>query len=217
VDIPQAVLDAPPPWRSKLCNDKKVLLYLGRIHPKKGLLNLLAALDIVRKKGSRNIASWVVALAGWDQLGHEGELKRRVKDLGLDEKVIFLGPQFAAQKVACYASADAFVLPSLSEGLPMVVLEAWAHGLPVLMTAECNIPEGFEAGAAIPIEASPERIASGLQTLFSMTDAERKDSGLRGLALVTDRFAWPRIAEDMKAVYEWLVGGGVRPSCVSQE
>ena len=61
----------------------------------------------------------------------------------------FPGPQFGTAKAAAYRRADAFVLPSLSEGLPMAILEAWAHEKPVLMTDACNLPEGFAARAAI--------------------------------------------------------------------
>ena len=60
---------------------------------------------------------------------------------------------------------DAFILPSFSEGLPMSVLEAWAYQLPVVMTDFCNLPEGFEAGAAIRIEPDAESVFQGLEKL----------------------------------------------------
>ena len=63
---------------------------------------------------------WVLVIAGWDQGGYENELKR----VGPDASVVFLGPRFGAEKTECYRTCDAFILPSLSEGLPMTVLEA---------------------------------------------------------------------------------------------
>jgi glycosyltransferase involved in cell wall biosynthesis len=60
----------------------------------------------------------------------------------------FLGPLFGQEKDAAYRACDGFILPSLSEGLPMAVLEAWAHAKPVMLTPECNLPEGFTAEAA---------------------------------------------------------------------
>lgn len=184
---------------------RKVLLYLGRIHPKKGLAPLLrawkAALD------SSAASGWILALAGWDQSGHETELRAIVTDNGLQDAVTFLGPRFGEDKAAHYRDCDAFVLPSLSEGLPMVVLEAWAYGKPVLMTSECNLPEGFAAQAALRIQPRSESIVTGLQQLFALNDADRQAMGARGSELVKSRFTWPKIAADMTAVYEWMLGG----------
>jgi poly(glycerol-phosphate) alpha-glucosyltransferase len=132
----------------------------------------------------------------------------------LQHHVHFVGPQFGAEKAATFSGADAFVLPSLSEGLPMAVLEAWAHGLPVLMTPGCNLPEGFSFGAGVEMTPAPDAIADGLRTLFAMSDAERSRMGERGRRLVAERFAWPRVAEQMLAVYRWVLGQGPMPDSV---
>jgi glycosyltransferase involved in cell wall biosynthesis len=128
--------------------------------------------------------------------------------------VVFLGPQFNEAKTACYRNCDAFILPSFSEGLPMVILEAWAYGKPVLMTPQCNLPEGFAADAAIRIEPNAESLAQGLHTLFQSSISDLQSTGARGRALVAGRFAWPKIATEMKSVYEWVLGGGAKPECV---
>jgi poly(glycerol-phosphate) alpha-glucosyltransferase len=96
----------------------------------------------------------------------------------------------------------------------MVVLEAWAYGKPVLMTPECNLPEGFAAGAAVRIAPSAEGIAQGLHMLFQSSISDLQSTGSRGRALVAGKFAWPKIAADMRSVYEWVLGGGARPGCV---
>ena len=96
----------------------------------------------------------------------------------------------------------------------MVVLEAWSHGKPVLMTPECNLTEGFAAHAALRIEPSIAGIAEGLRQLFEMSDNERQTMGQRGLALVKDHFTWPRIAVQMQAVYAWALGEGPQPECL---
>jgi poly(glycerol-phosphate) alpha-glucosyltransferase len=234
-----------------LASGKKVLLYLGRIHPKKGVANLLKAWAAVQKAENRKqkAEEWVLAIAGWDQGGHEAELKRLATELGLsladvrDQKsairnltsdlrpptsgplhpssvvrrppsVVFLGPQFNEAKTACYQYCDAFILPSVSEGLPMVVLEAWAHGKPVLMTPECNLPEGFAANAAIRIDPSVESIARGLADLLHAPWSMLQALGTNGRALVAARFTWPKIAAEMKSVYEWVLGGGPKPNSV---
>lgn len=198
-----------PPWKGKLEVGRKVLLYLGRIHPKKGLANLLRAWSVTQGK-----KEWVLAIAGWDQGGHENELKALALDLGISNDILFIGPQYGESKAAVYHHASGFVLPSFSEGLPMVVLEAWAHGLPVVMTSFCNLPEGFQSNAAIHIMTEPKNISLGLNKLFNMTDSERNEMGARGNALVRQQFTWQKVAEEMKQVYLWILGGGTPPSSV---
>ena len=96
----------------------------------------------------------------------------------------------------------------------MVILEAWAYGKPVLMTPECNLPEGFAANAAIRIEPGVESIALGLSVLFQAPSSELRTLGDNGRALVAARFTWPTIAAEMKLVYDWILGRGSRPECV---
>jgi glycosyltransferase involved in cell wall biosynthesis len=216
------------------CDGRKVLLYLGRIHPKKGLANLLKAWAAFHSSPAARPSEWLLAIAGWDQCGHEMELKRLATELEiawtdvrehpkLNQRsgvngpcsVVFLGPQFQNAKAACYAHCDGFVLPSFSEGLPMVVLEAWAYGKPVLMTPECNLPCGFTREAAIRIETRPDDIARGLRKLFQLSDSDRALLGENGLRLVREQFAWPVVGREMVQLYEWLLGGGEKPACLA--
>ncbi len=202
----------PPPWAASLPTDAKVLFYLGRLHPKKGLSHLLRAWAAVRSESGQ--AVWHLVIAGWDQGGHEAKLKAQAQQLGISTRVHFVGPQFGVAKHAGYRHADACILPSLSEGLPMTVLEAWSHGLPVLMTPQCNLPEGFQTQAALRIDPEPERIAQGLTALFAMPDHERTAMGEHGRALVAQRFTWSHIAQQMLSVYRWVLGQGDKPDYV---
>lgn len=96
----------------------------------------------------------------------------------------------------------------------MVVLEAWAHAKPVLMTPECNLPEGFEAAAALRIEPTAESIAQGLrEILFAAPSSKLQAMGQRGRALLEKRFSWPIIAGQMKEAYDWLLGHAPKPDC----
>ena len=197
---------------------RKTLLYLGRLHPKKNLAALLRAFSAVQRSDVRGqMSEWRLAIAGWDQAGYEAELKSLASDLGILTSVSFVGPKFGEEKAAAYRNADAFILPSLSEGLPMVVLEAWAHGKPVLMTAECNLPEGFSANAAIRIGTAVEEIEQGLRTLCTASEEDLRTIGRRGRALVEERFTWSRIAEQVKTAYEWMLGAGQMPECMFTE
>lgn len=212
IDLPDRLVSLPAPWSSDL-GSRKVLLYLGRLHPKKNLPALLAGWKAVQAS-SPQTRDWALVIAGWDQNNHEARLRKRAGELGLEESVHFAGPLFGDKKAGAYQNAEAFVLPSLSEGLPMVVLEAWAFGKPVVMTPDCNLPEGFAAGAAISTGKSADAIEDALHKLFEMDAAERTAMGERGRALVSEKFLWPRIADEMKDVCEWVVGGGPIPASV---
>jgi poly(glycerol-phosphate) alpha-glucosyltransferase len=132
----------------------------------------------------------------------------------LQSSVIFFGPAFGDDKKSLLRNADAFILPSFSEGLPMSVLEAWSYKLPVVMTPECNLPEGFAAEAAIRIETGTESIFQGLNSLFSMSASDLQAMGARGRSLVEERFTWKTVAAQMREVYDWMLGGGNVPSSV---
>ena len=188
------------------------ILYLGRFHPSKGLLSLLEAWRAVCKEAEE--AGWRLTLAGWDQNNHRAELEQLADQLQIRSCITFLGPQFDADKDRCLAVASAFILPSKSEGLPVSILEAWSWQIPVLMTHQCNLPEGAETGSAIMMEPEAVSIAAALRRLFSLTDAEREAMGMNGRRLVERRFQWQRIGETMTEVYDWILGRGPRPECV---
>jgi len=214
IRLPDDTLAVPPEWLRDIKKSAKVLLYLGRVHPKKGLENLLQALKTVHKRNVAGASEWIVIMAGWHQGNYESKLKELVRDLGLDGRVFIVGPQYGDSKHALYQQADAFILPSFSEGLPMVVLEAWSYRLPVLMTPQCNLPEGFKAKAAIRIDPSETAIATGLEQLFGMPKSEMNCMGEHGKKLVQDRFDWAQIGKDMRSVYEWIISGKKPPEDV---
>lgn len=181
-------------------------LFLGRIHPKKGLAELINAWALLPDPP-------LLRIAGWDDGGHLESLRRLRDGLGLAERVEFTGPAFGAAKERLFREAGALILPSHSEGLPMTVLEAWAYGLPVLMTDHCHLPEGFTLGAALRVEPLPFSIADGIRQFCDLPASERLAMGARGRALVTSRYSWISVAKSFRSVYDWLLGGP-KPSCV---
>jgi len=217
---------------------RRMLLFLGRIHPKKGLVAALRAWAEHRNSPSaiRESAEWQFLIAGWDQGGHEGDLRALCSELGLKTAsrfshkgtgstegqnlklktlppeaegadVVFFGPAFGEEKEELLRSASAFILPSLSEGLPMSVLEAWAYGLPVVMTPECNLPEGFASQAALEIRNGGMGNGNweGLRALLDMSDSDRIEMGRRGRRLVEERFTWPKVAAQMHELFQQLL------------
>ncbi|PYJ28121.1 MAG: glycosyl transferase family 1 [Verrucomicrobia bacterium] len=213
VDLPD-LKDMPALQAQAFAEGRKIFLYLGRLHPKKNLVNLIRAWKQILNSHPSARASWVLTIAGWSQGEYEAQLRQLTTDLGLLASVIFLGPRFGTEKNECYRGCAAFIMPSLSEGLPMTVLEAWAYAKPVLMTPECNLPEGFGAGAALQIGPGPEEITTGLKQVIEMSDDDRRAMGNRGRNLVATTFSWPRIGKQMRSVYEWALGAGPPPEVV---
>jgi glycosyltransferase involved in cell wall biosynthesis len=199
-----------PPWAAHIVRGRKVLLYLGRLHPKKGLSILLRGW----KKASERGKGWILVIAGWDQGGHRWELEQLTRELKIADSVQFTGPLFGEARDTAYQFADAFVLPSLSEGQPLVVLEAWSHARPVIMTPQCNLPQGFEKRAAIRMSPTVEGAARALEELFALEGSALEEIGRRGRELVIDNFSWSQIASQMFTVYKWLLGRSTPPNCV---
>ncbi len=192
--------------------ETRTLLYLGRLHPKKGLAALIEAWASVQREAKET--GWRLSIAGWDQKGHRSALEALAGRLGACATIGFPGAQFGEAKAQSFREASAFILPSLSEGLPMSVLEAWSWRLPVLMTPHCNLPQGERSGAAVMMEHGAESIAAALNRLFSMSHHQREAMGVRGRRLVEEEFQWPRTVQHMTEVYDWILGFGSQPACV---
>ncbi|MEO6217670.1 MAG: glycosyltransferase [Sphingomonas sp.] len=188
---------------------RKTLLYLGRIHPKKGLAELIEGWSIAIRQSPALRDDWRLRIAGWDDGDHLRHLLKLVNDLALDH-VEFVGPIYGEAKDEALAGCDAFVLPSRSEGMPMSVLEAWAYEKPVLMTEACNIPEGFAAGAAFRFDTEAKSIAAAVLELLD-SPRDLREAGKIGRELVEARFTWDRVADQHVALFAWLTGGGDQP------
>lgn len=175
----------------------KQLLYLGRLHPKKGLENLIDAWLRI------NPANWGLRIIGEGTPEYESALRSRI---GKEPSGIEMpGPMYHDEKYQAYQNADAFILPSFSEGLPMVVLDAFAQGLPVLMTDACNLTEAFDANAAIRIEPNSNDIESVLLKLFKMSPTELGTISDLGYRFASDRFSWESIAHEFRSIYPTLL------------
>lgn len=194
-----------------------ILLYIGRIHPKKGLELLIDALFLIKSQSENILKEWVVRIGGWDQNNHEAHLKNKVKEYGLEDIVCFIGPVFNQLKEKELRMAKGFVLPSYSEGLPMTILEAWSYGLPTIMTEKCNLNIGFDKDAAIKISLDSTDIATKLIHFFNLSDQERNQIGINGYKLVQERFTWDQVAFKTELMYNWLLGKADKPEFVILE
>nr|PMK16657.1 hypothetical protein BCU06_11740 [Vibrio breoganii] len=196
--------------RTKL-SKRKQLVFLGRIHRKKGISELLESWNRLSNRYGQNF-EWELVIAGWD----DDDLADTINDFSDSNKTIkYIGPVFGEHKQELLESSDAFVLPSYSEGLPMSILEAWSYSVPVIMTDFCNLPEGFAHNAALRIEPNVNSIVSGLERLINMASSDLRQIGLNGRSLVEKDFTWDKVASDMISVYKWsLDKDSIPPSCI---
>jgi glycosyltransferase involved in cell wall biosynthesis len=184
------------------------VLFLGRIHPVKGLRYLVEAWHIARPGG------WRCILAGPDEAGHQKELEAILRLRKLENAFKFPGMMENDQKTKLLREADLFVLPSFTENFGMVIAEALAAGLPVITTKGTPWQELRTRQCGWWIDIGVEPLAAALREATSISDQERHEMGRRGRGLVEEKYSWPQIGRDMVAVYQWVLGKGPKPVCV---
>lgn len=176
-------------------------LYIGRIHEKKNLGALISAWQIARTalpKGS------VLTIAGWGDDDGIDALEHAMRDVAGDG-IEFVGTVFGSQKAALLDLARFVVLPSLSEGLPMAILEAWAAGVPTIMSEHCHLPDGFAAGAALGCGTSPEDIAATLIEGFALSEPEWRRMSDAATALAAGPYSSTTLASRWERFYADLL------------
>jgi len=204
VDLPEMPDDRP---RAEV----RTALFLSRVHPKKGLLNLVAAWARVRPPG------WRLVIAGPDESGHRAEVEVAIRTARLESTVSFAGSVAGEAKRRLFLDADLFILPTYSENFGVAVAEALAHGVPVITTraAPWSDLESERCGWWISTGVDP--LATTLNDATRLDDDTRIAMGQRGRALVARNFAWDGIARNMRDVYRWLIDGGASPACVRHD
>lgn len=194
VDLPESSR-----WEREPSHDGKrerMILFVSRIHPKKGLLNLVEAWARVRQPG------WRVVVAGPDEGGHLREVKRATEVAGMAADFQFPGAVYGNELASLYAVADLFVLPSYSENFGAVVPEALSYGVPVITTRATPWEELRTAGCGWWIAAGVDPLAAALREAMSATDCERQAMGQSGRELVRIRYSWPAVTAMMVRAYQ---------------
>jgi glycosyltransferase involved in cell wall biosynthesis len=188
---------------------KFVVLFFGRVHVKKGL-DLLA--DALAEVG-RDFPELHLLLAGNDD-GALEPFRARCAWHGVGSRVTYVGHVSGERSRAVWGAADAFVLPSYSEGFSMAVLEALAARLPAMITTACHFPELAAAGGGLVVEPTRAGVTAGLRDLLGRSRSELSTMGARGRMLVENQYTWSRQAERLAGVYRWLAGGGPKPEAI---
>ncbi len=201
VDLPPRV---PKPRRAR-----RKLLYLGRIHPKKGLDLLLAAWTAVQDAHG----DWDLYIVG----PMDGEYAQSVKRLADDlraARVSFRGPLYGDAKLQAYRDADLFVLPSHSENFALTIAEALAAGVPVIATegTPWSGLKARQAGWWVPQNVSS--LTECLQRAMRMSAPELDSMGANGRHWMASEFSWNSVGAKFVETYEWLCGRRPSPAWV---
>ncbi|OAI50982.1 hypothetical protein AYO44_05330 [Planctomycetaceae bacterium SCGC AG-212-F19] len=177
---------------------RPIILFLSRLHPKKGVVDLLLPAFAQLR------ADAVLAIAGGPdehEPAHASEVGREVARRGLAGRVALLGPVAPQERWALYDAADLFVLPSHAENFGIVVTEAMARGLPVVISDAVQASEhvrAAKAGCIVPLDVMA--LARALDELLA-DEGQRRRMGDRGRAYVRTNLNWERVAVAIAAMY----------------
>lgn len=189
---------------------KRVLFFISRISPKKGLLMLVEAIH----KLQDDFADWQLIIAGMDEFNHAVEVQLSINERNLQDKIKIIGPLFDQAKTDAFAAAELFVLPSYSEGSPMVVLESLAAGVPVVTTKASTWDNLITYNCGWWTEIDIKAIADALQSALKMTVGDLRKMGENGRDLISSRFTWEHSAKRTLKLYNWLLGTDDKPDFV---
>jgi glycosyltransferase involved in cell wall biosynthesis len=187
---------------------KKRILFLSRIHPSKGLINLVK----VMKK--LNLQDWELIIAGYDENEHQQEVEAAVRNAGLKGTVQFPGPIDNELKWEFYSNGDLFILPSFSENFGIVVAEALAMGIPVITTTRTPWKDLKRYNCGWWVDPTVEKLSEALLEATNLSDQQRKEMGERGRNLVKEKYTWRAVAKEMINLYTYILTEKSQPASV---
>lgn len=187
----------------------RTVLFLGRIHPKKGVDILLNAWAAVMER----FPDWDLQIVGPDNRGYLAEMQVLAAQLRL-ERVAFPGVLYGEEKLRAYREASLFVLPTHSENFGITVAEALAAGTPAIVTKGAPW-DGLEPqGAGWWIDIGIDALVASLEEAMAKSPDELAQNGMNGREWMIREFSWQAIGEKMDCTYRWLIEGGEVPSWV---
>lgn len=190
-------IDATPEGGSGVHFEKKRpkrLMFLSRIHPKKGLDLLVPAWE----KLSAEFTDWELAIVGPDEGGYQSEVEAMIRACSVQDSCTVLPPVSGATKHQVFKAADLFVLPSYSEGFPMAALEALAHRVPSVVTTECNLDNFASRGAVWECEPKRADLEATLKIAMKADAAERAQRSELGRRMLEEGYGWNQVARRLE-------------------
>ncbi|MEK7555446.1 MAG: glycosyltransferase [Patescibacteria group bacterium] len=185
----------------KIGDNKKIVLFMGRLSWIKGFDALIPAFAEVIKKNPDT----VLALVGGDEKGHKKNVEFLISNFKLKDKVMFTDILTGEDKIAAFQESDIFVLPSYSESFGMAALEAMYFGLPVVITKNVGISPSVEKVSAGIVVEKDERQLSGAILRILQNLELGKEMGERGKRLVEEEFSCQSVAERFIKAYNELI------------
>ena len=194
----------------KTPTNTKRTLFVSRMHPKKGVMELVEAWGSLVASAEWLVRNgWkcelVYTVSGELEKGYEAKVKARVKELGLEDKFIFTGALNDDEKWEAYARADLFVLPTYSENFGIVVAEALYAGVPVITTKGTPWQELETESCGWWIDVGEDALADALTKAMALSDDERDEMGKRGRRLVETKYTWDAVCDAMVKGYNAIL------------
>lgn len=196
--IPNGVDVGAAPQREAF-SEIRTLLFLSRVHPKKGLSDLVEAWAIVRQPG------WRIVIAGGDEAGHRSQLESLIREKGLEADFEFVGFVDGALKQACFDEADIFVLPTYSENFGIAIAEALANELPVITTTGAPWQDLVDYRCGWWVKPGVQGISKALKDAITCDPEELRRMGQRGRQLVINKYSWEKVGYAALEVSNWLL------------
>lgn len=210
--IPNGIDTSNYPCRQDSSTVKKQVLFLSRIHPKKGIEVLLAAW----KRVIDAHPGWSLLIVGNGEESYIQSLKDKVNEMSLSETVRISKPVFGEEKIALYQSSSLFVLPSYSENFGMVIAEALSCGVPVITTDNTPWEMLNETKTGWCISLNEDNLVKTLEEAISMDADTLYQMGQKGSREVYERFDYHSVAKKNVELYTWILEGGTPPSFVKK-
>ncbi|HEY9113226.1 MAG TPA: glycosyltransferase [Bacteroidales bacterium] len=186
----------------KLIKENKTILFLSRIHPKKGIEILIDAWSLIDEKFRKN---WQIKIAGNGEEKYVTYLQNLIIEKELVGEVSIIGPQFGSAKLAAYNQADLFVLPTYSENFGVVVAEALACGIPAITTKGAPWEDLELYNAGWWIESGVQPLVETLKIAMKLSESEREQMGLNGKKLIKENYSIHSVASQMIELYKWIL------------
>lgn len=208
--IPNGIETDAYPCKSSVDGVRKQVLFLSRIHVKKGIEILFEAW----KRVASAFPDWQLQVIGNGDTEYIHTLEMKVERLGLKDSIRILPPVFGNDKTRIYQESALFCLPSFSENFGLVIAEAMSCGTPVITTTNCPWDILNETNTGWCIDLSVDNLECAFREALSMSPAELYDMGQRASKLIFDNFDYRSVIRKTLRLYEWLLGGGNKPEFV---
>ena len=178
-----------------LGSDQRIILYLGRVHKTKGLDLLGKAFADL----SKNFNEAKLVVVGPDD-GYLSALEALIKELDIEEKVLFTGPLYGRDKLEAYVDSDIHVSPRAWEPFGLTLLEACACGTPVICSEGCGIADVIDGQVGLAVPYDKDQLQDALLRMLG-DDKMRLEFGEKGKSLVREEFNWEKVAGQVERLY----------------